>query len=337
MGEMSSPEQLLRLGLGYWSTKPFLTACDLKLFTAVDAGTNTVEGIARALSLPGRGTRFLLDGMTALELLDKDEGRYFTNTLSSNYLVEGKPSYMGDLFIAINRLFYAPFVDFERALRQDGPVWSVDELGRHVPISGEQSDIFTRGMHGLSVVTGMAFGQAYSLAGSRHLLDLGGGSGAMSIGAVINNPGLKATVLDRPRVCAIARSFISQAGLSDGIDTVQADLFHDEYLLGPDVHLYSNIFHNCGEEECRSLLRKSYESLPPWGGLVIADFVLDDSRTSPAFAAAFNFLALVAMHGGEAHTYGEYKGWLEEAGYVDVGRTDLSVPTTLVFARKPQG
>ena len=332
-----SPEYLMRLGTGHWSTKPFLTACEMKLFSLVERGTDTVDGIANALSLPRRGTRFLMDGMAALGLFAKEGESYRTTPLSSTFLVEGKEEYMADLFIAIDRMFYDSFTDFEAALRQDSPVWSVDREGRHVPLTGEESDLFTRGMHGLSVWTSGAFARSYSLADRQHLLDLGGGSGAMSIGAVRHNPGLKATVLDRPRVCAMARSLISQAGLSLRIDTVEADLFTDAYPVGPDVHLYSNILHNYKGDECRYLLKKSYESLPPSGAVVIADFVLDKSRTSPSFATVFNFLALVAMSEGETHTFGEYEAWLQGAGFVDVRCTELTGSTTLVFAAKPGG
>lgn len=335
LGESLSLDPLLQLGLGHWRAKPFLTVCELRLFTLIEAGTNTVEAVAGALSLPERGTRFLLDGMVALQLLAKESGGYQTTPLSSTFLVEGKPGYMGDFFVAVNRLYFAPFGDFELALREDRPVWSVDAQGKHVTLTGEAADLSTRAMHALNTPTGLAFGQMYNLAGRRHLLDLGGGSGAMSIGAVSHNPGLMATVLDRSGVCAVARSYIAEAGLAQRIDTLAADLFDDVYPAGPDVHLYSNVFHDCRPQECQTLLHKSYEALPASGAVVIADFVLDESRAAPTFGAVFNFLALVTMDGGEAHTYGEYSAWLEEAGFVGVGRIDLPGPTTLVFASKP--
>jgi hypothetical protein len=325
------------LGTAYWSSKAFLTACDLKLFGLVEGGAGRPEAVARALLLSERGVRFLMDGMAALGLLAKDGGHYRTTPLSSAYLVEGKPGYMGDLFIAMNRLFYAPFAGLEQALREGRPVWPVDADGRRVPLAAGNSELFTRGMHGLSAATGQAFGRKWShrLAGKHHLLDLGGGSGAMSIGAVEHTPGLLATVLDRPTPCTVARETVAAAGLSQRIATLERDLFDDPYPNGPDVHLYSNVFQNYEAWACRGLLKKSFDSLPPGGELIIAEFVLAEDRTSPPFAAAFNFLALVASEAGETHTYGEYRRWLEEAGFVDVGHSPLRGPTSLVFASKP--
>ncbi len=337
MDEAISPEPLLELGTGYWTSKAFLTACNLKLFSLVEAGNDTLDRLAPALALPERGTRYLLDGMTGLGLLHKAEGRYRTAPVASAYLVEGKPGYMGGLFVTLDRHFFAPFADLEEALRGDRPVWPLDPRGHRVPLTPEQSELFTRGMHGLTSGTGAAFGRewAHRLSGRRHLLDLGGGSGAMSIGAVGHTPGLRATVLDRPVPCAVAREYIAAAGLTDRVDTLDSDMFGNPLPAGPDVHLYSNVLQNHGTERCLGLLQKSFDALPPGGAVVIAEFVLDAGRASPPFPAAFNFLALVVTDGGGTRTYDDYRSWLEGAGFVGIGRQHLLGPTTLVFGTKP--
>ncbi|MFB3092546.1 MAG: methyltransferase dimerization domain-containing protein, partial [Dehalococcoidia bacterium] len=204
MTDGSKSESLLRLGLGYWSSKAFLTACELKLFTLVHQGTDSVEEVARALAIPHRSARILMDAMASLDLLAKEGGSYKTTDLSSELLVEGTPAYMGDFFVAVNRMFYKPFVQFEQALREGRPVWSSDAEGRHQPVSREEAALLTRAMHGLGKLTAQDFGRSHNLSERTHLLDIGGGSGVMSIGAVQRNPFLEATVLDRPAVCEVA-------------------------------------------------------------------------------------------------------------------------------------
>jgi precorrin-6B methylase 2 len=49
------------------------------------------------------------------------------------------------------------------------------------------------------------------------ILDVGGGSGAHSIGAVTVWPHLKALVLDQEPVCAIAREFMEKYRAADRI------------------------------------------------------------------------------------------------------------------------
>ena len=337
MDEAISPEPLLELGTAYWSSKAFLTACNLKLFSLVNAGHDTVDRLTGVLDIPERGTRYLVDGMTALGLLRKADESYQTTPLASAYLVEGKPGYMGGLFVTLDSEFFAPFGDLGSAMRRDRPVWPVDADGQRVPLTPEQSELFTRGMHGLTSATGAAFGWWWTqrLSRRRRLLDVGGGAGAMSIGAAGHAPGLKATILDRPVPCTVAREYIAEAGLSDRIDTIESDMFRDPFPTGPDVHLYSNVFQNHGTDRCRSLVQKSFDALPPGGEVVIAEFVLDAGRASPPFPAAFNFLALVVTDGGGTRTYDDYRTWLEDAGFVGIEREHLRGPTTLVFGTKP--
>ena len=331
MSETSRAERLLEVGLGYWHSKAFLTACELKLFTLVHRGKDTVEQVARTLGLPTRSTRILMDAMASLGLLAKESDRYSTTDLTSDLLVEGNASYMGDFFVAIDRMFYAPFVDFERSLKQDRPVWSFDDAGQgHRPISPEESRLLARAMHGLNRAASVSFGQRCDLSRRRHLLDIGGGSGVMSISAVQKNPSLKATVLDRPAVCGVAREYIQKAGLDGRIAAVEGDLMADNYPDSADVHLYSSIFHNFSVDVCAALLAKSFRSLPSGGEVLIIDYILDDDRTSPAFGAFFNLFALVAMDGGEARTFQEYRGWLEVAGFRQIMCARLVGPSTLV-------
>lgn len=336
MGQVSSPEPLLRLGLGYWEARAFLAACDLKLFTLVASGADTRRQVAQALSLPPRSARILLDAMVALGLLVKKGRRYSNSSLAATYLVAADPLYMGDFFIAINRMFYAPFIEFERALKEGRPVWSTDRASaEHIPISGESRELFVKGLHGLSAATAMAFGRSPLLAGRKHLLDVAGGSGVMAIAAVQNHARMKATVLDRPVVCDMARSYVAAAGLAHRIATLAGDIFVDTYPTAPDIHLYSNVFQNFDGAKGKFLLKKSYNALPSGGLLIIADYVLDEGGASPTFPALFNLFALVAMKGGEARTFNVYGRWLKDAGFEQVERAALLGPTSLVWARKP--
>ena len=330
-----NPERLLEIGMGYWNSKAFLTACELKLFTLIHQGEDTADRVADALGVPYRSGRILMDGMASLGLLAKEGDGYSNTGLTSDLLVEGKPSYMGDFFIAVNRMFYTSSVDFERALKEGRPVWSVDdeEFG-HRPVSSEESQLFTRAMHSLNKATAQAFGLGHDLSKRKHLLDVGGGSGVMSISAVENTPSLKATVLDRPAVCDVAQKYISDAGLTDRITTVAGDFFVDDYPDTADVHLYSNIFQNFNMDVCLALLTKSFKTLPSGGEVIIIDYVLDQGRTSPTFASIFNFLALVVMDGGETRTFQEYREWLETVGFRSVERSHLIGPSSLIRAVK---
>jgi hypothetical protein len=156
----------------------------------------------------------------------------------------------------------------------------------------------------------------------------------MAIEMASKNPGLKTTVLDRPTVCEVARKYIDKAGLSSRVAAKDSDFSRDPLPAGADVHLYSNILHNFGDEECRGLLKKSFESLTPGGEVLVVDYVLNEDGVSPPFSSLVNLFALVAMPQGGTRPYSVLREWLREAGFVKVQRRRLSGPTALIKALK---
>ena len=335
MSKYSDTDRLLEVGLGYWHSKSFLTACRLNLFTVIEEGNNTVDQVAATLALPLRTSRILMDAMISLGFLTKEAHVYATTSLSSDYLVDTKSAYMGEFFTAIDSIFFSPFVDFAQALQEDLPVWNFDKrTGKHTPISPKQSQLLTRGLHALNRSTGMAFGRMCDLSNRKLLLDIGGGSGVMSINAVLNNPSLNAIVLDRPSTCTLAQDYIHAASLSHRVTTRESDFIRDVYSEAADVHLYSNVFQNLNLALCRQLIEKSHKRLPPAGKLLIVEYLVNEERTSPSFGAFFNLFALVATAGGEARTFHEYLTLLEEAGFCQIKVSDLYGPSSLIEAIK---
>jgi hypothetical protein len=162
----------------------------------------------------------------------------------------------------------------------------------------------------------LAWPKHVELSGCRAILDIGGGSGAHSIGAVIAWPRLCAIVLDLPIVCDIAKGFIRQYGLEERISTHPGNSFSDPFPPA-DVHFYGMIFHDWPPEKCRFLARKSFEALPPDGRIIIHEMLFKDDRTGPFPVAAFNVDMLVAMP-GQQYSGKEISGMLAEAGFADI-------------------
>ncbi|WP_239086193.1 class I SAM-dependent methyltransferase [Catellatospora methionotrophica] len=64
--------------------------------------------------------------------------------------------------------------------------------------------------------------------------------------------------------------------------------------------------------------------------------VLDDDETGPAPAALMGLNMLVETRGGYNYTHAEYRTWLEEAGFTDIGSTPLAAAgaNAAIIARK---
>ena len=77
------------------------------------------------------------------------------------------------------------------------------------------------------------------------------------------------------------------------------------------------IFHDWPPDRGRMLARKSFQSLPPGGRIVIHEMLFNNDRTGPFPVAAFNLDMLAAMP-GQQYSKRELSTMLTEAGFRDI-------------------
>jgi hypothetical protein len=80
----------------------------------------------------------------------------------------------------------------------------------------------------------------------------------------------------------------------------------------------SNVVHAYSPANIRRIFARAFAALSPGGILVLRDFMLDDSKTEPPFAALFALNMLVATGEGGSYSENEYRGWLAEAGFTEI-------------------
>jgi cyclopropane fatty-acyl-phospholipid synthase-like methyltransferase len=95
----------------------------------------------------------------------------------------------------------------------------------------------------------------------------------------------------------------------------------------------SHILHSYGTGEIQRLLKKVRDALNPDGNIVIHDFYLDSSRTSPVTGAVFSINMLIHTFNGRTYSVQELKELLRKAGF-RVRKVSRLDETVLVQARK---
>src|SRR5205085_11884416 len=116
------------------------------------------------------------------------------------------------------------------------------------------------GQHRLSLLTGEALGHALDLSAHRRLLDLGGGTGAMSIALCRRFPALAAIVFERPAIAEEARRLVRESGV-ERIEVREGDFVADSLPGGCDVVLLANVLSMFDAETSRALLGRVFSSL----------------------------------------------------------------------------
>jgi ubiquinone/menaquinone biosynthesis C-methylase UbiE len=305
------------VSLGIYAYTAILAAHRLKLFPLLASGPQTIPDVCAALGIKPRPARAILAASSAQGFVRSSDESYSLTPLGEKYLVETSPAYLGffwDLLIgnADNNL---SFSSTERAVLADGQQVVEDEhVFQTVAEQAEMARSFTRGMHGLSVAAGLAWPATIDLSGTERMLDVGGGSGAHAIGAVTRWPHLQAIVYDLPPVCDVAREYIAKAGVQDRIETQAGDMWADPFP-GADLHFYSNIYHDWSRDKGTVLTRKSFESLPPGGRIVVHEVLFDDDKAGPLAAAGYSIGMLLWSADGAQYSGRELTEMLAEAGF----------------------
>src|SRR5262245_35788902 len=101
-----TPDRIMEVGLGFWSSKALLSAVELGLFTELAQKPGDLAGLQSRLGLHPRSARDFLDALVALGFLERQGGVYRNTAATDLFLDKRKPSYIGGMLeMANNRLY----------------------------------------------------------------------------------------------------------------------------------------------------------------------------------------------------------------------------------------
>jgi precorrin-6B methylase 2 len=326
------PDDVLELLLGFWISRTVMAAVELGVFDVLGSEGLPLEEAQAALGLSTRPARALLDTCAAAGLLEKKDGRYRNTPLASRYLT-AHSEYSLRNYVLDERWCWPVWGRLEDALRADAQLLPEDEEGYHA----FPEDFFLDFLHGHSLAMGERLAAAVDFGAARRVMDVGGGSGAVSIALCRAFRHLQAVVVDQPPVARKAAGHIEAAGLSGRITTWPANIFDSPLPADCDTAVLANVLHDFSPERAQEILGRVAAALPSGGRVVILEIVPDEERRSPPLAVAFSVAMIVNTAGGDAHTASRYRAWLEAAGLTGVVQTPIPgrMVTTVLEATKP--
>ena len=124
-----TPERILQLGLGFWASKTMLSAVELDVFTTLDRGPLDAHALASRLGLHQRSALDFLDALVAMHVLEREGGQYRNTPDAAEFLVRGKPAYVGGFLEMSNARLYRFWGDLTEALQTGKPQNEVKHSG----------------------------------------------------------------------------------------------------------------------------------------------------------------------------------------------------------------
>ena len=336
-----SPDPIVQIAFGFWSSKVLLTAVELDLFSRLGTRRLTGAELGAELELHPRAIADFFDALVALRILDREGdgpgARYVNTPLGALYLDRGSPRYIGGILVMLNARLFRFWNDLPEALRTGLPQNESKHGNKGVfeelyaePARLEQ---FMGAMTGLSRLNFEALAESFDFSRYATLCDVGGATGLLCIEAARRHPQLRCISYDLPAVEPIARRSIAAAGLSDRVATASGDFFKDP-LPRADVITMGMILHDWNLEKKLHLIRAAHAALPPGGALVAVEALIDDARRSNLFGLLMSLNMLIEFGDAFDYTGSDFAGWCKDAGFSDTEVLPLAGPASAGIAYK---
>ncbi len=325
-----TPDAIQEMARAFMRSRVLLTAYELGVFTALGDHARTSQQMAWLIGAEPRATDRLLCALVAAGLLEKSGCEYRNAPVAAECLLFGTPGYLGGLMHTVNQ--WEPWSGLTRAVKTGTcpPREPINDRGE------PWLRAFIGAMHANARNAAPRVAALLRMAGVRRILDVGGGSGdyAMAL-ARASDGGARATVFDLPNVLPITRDYVAEAGMLDRVDFAPGDFMVDPLGADYDVVFISAIVHMLPPDENAVLIGKAASALAPGGRVVVQDFIMDDSRTTPPGGAFFALNMLVSTEAGDTYTACEIRGWMEAAGLGGFECVETGAGTRLAIGRKP--
>ncbi|GAB2721517.1 methyltransferase [Kitasatospora kifunensis] len=324
---------ILRLGNAFCDAKALLTAVELDLFTHLHkapGGAATVEEIKELLSLHGRGLRDFLDLLTALKVLERQDGRYRNAPGTDKHLVRGGAAFVGGFLLRSSRNLYPAWGRLGEALRT-----GEQQSGSHYDEVTQNPEIlrqFIGSMDAFTNVLGTQLIEAYDWSGHGSVLDVGGARGNLASQIVRAQPHLAGHVFDLPEMEPFAKELVAELALTDRLEFHGGSFFTDP-LPSADVVILGHVLHDWDPKQREALVHKAFDAVNPGGTLLVYDRMLDD-EPEHAENLVISLDMLLVTDGGSEYPAAEIVGYAQHAGFVRTEVTPLGDYDTLVTCYK---
>jgi predicted O-methyltransferase YrrM len=326
-----SPAPLLELATAYQRSQLLAALLELEIPTRLARGARAADELAAELDAHPLAIGRLLDAGVALGVLVRDGDRIGNTREAQTYLVRGE-TYLGDLFHHRDRTSRTrSAAELAARLRAWRPGAAPGRPSTEAAPVGTELE----GQHRLSLLVGCALARMADLGSHRLLLDLGGGTGAMSIALCSHFPRLHAVVIERADVVPEARARVRDSGLHARIEVREGDFVTEPLPEGGDVVLMANVLSMLDAGDVGALFARVFAALPAGGLVLLTGWMLDDTAAGPLLALLLCLDDIALDAPDVERPWSTYAGWLADAGFERIRVDVLEPPASGIVAAKP--
>ncbi len=309
--DLSPPQLMVRLLLGFISARAVYTAAKLGLADQIDAAGSTESELAGRLGVDQSGLERLLRSLSGLGVLRcDDQDRYFLTDTGETLRVDSSQS-IRDYAIYVHEFLYDLFRHLPGSVREGRPI--VEQvlgapLFTYLQQNKDTAALFHAGLANRGRIETPAILAAYNFGERNRVADLGGGNGAFLSAIVTAFPTVSGVLLDRaPAIEAARHGF---GGPLPRCELIEGDYFKD-VPVDIDLYIFKRVLFDHSNEEVVKILRNCRTVMKPSARIVIIEG-LAGMRNESSLAHLMD-LTFLLVTTGRMRSREEYDGLLRRA------------------------
>ena len=291
------------------------TAMELGLFWLLDKKPLNVKEVSRELEIPGNRCRYWLQLLSKTGLIEKIPDDYAPTSKAIATILDAYCQETWAFLAREGREQFPAVTDLPVNIRKPGSAWEAQELippnyFTRLVESPERARSFTRMLYEIHLPMADEIAKILNMKKVTRLMDLGGGSGVVSIVLLLKYSNITSVVVDIENVCKAGREIAKENSLQDRITYHEADFIHDDIPSGFDMVLVCDVnFYSL------EIFNKIKKVLNFGGRLVIIDQFAPADDVVPSSRVHWAFQGSMINPNFVFPTADEVKTMLEKTGF----------------------
>ncbi len=308
---ISAPEKILSIVLGYWQARALAMATELDLADLLTEGPIHVDELANRTKSNASALFRLLRALESIGFFTEIAPRVFANTSTSEYLRENVPGSQRPFILQSLVKGNGPFEgwnELEYVLKTGEP--SLDKIygcnfWEFLRRNPRASAVNNGTMRAASIAMTPTVTAAYQWSQFPVIADIGGGIGTQLVSILDVATSSKGILFDQPHNEA-------ETIPHPRMEVVSGDFFNS-VPTGADLYLLRWILHDWSDTKAEAILRSVRKAMKPTARLILVEFLIQEG-------AAFDFgkwadLQMLVLVEGRERTEAEFRALLATAGF----------------------
>jgi predicted O-methyltransferase YrrM len=327
---------VLELMESYIGSAALSAALELGLFWLLADQPRDAASAGEALGISEKRCQSWLDLLSNMGLLEQVVKAYAPSPAARTAILEAYSQDTWALLAQEAREQYPAFCDLALRILEPDSTSAPQGLTLHDYVARmeeepERAQRFTRMLYEIHQPLADELANSMDMSGVERVMDLGGGSGVVSLALLRRHPQLAATVVDVANVCVAGRHIAVENSMEDRLTYHAADFLQDELPSGFDMVLECDVG-VYGE----ALFRKLWAALNAGGRLVVVDWFARAERAAQPSLMYRAFLASLGIGNFTIHSVDEIQAMLTQSGFQPLSERTLSSGWIVIEASRRQ-